>query len=453
MVAKRLHLPPLLPSDKACGLSVRRGKTEGSTMNTVGVGLLGFGNVGSSVYEITRQRFGVSTSDSSALEVKKILVRDPTRARSIALPRHLATTDPAELLTDPGVQIVVELLGWSGHEPEPALDLLRRALKAGKHVVTANKRLLAEHGRELCRMAVDSRVSVWFEASVCGALPVIRTISESLVAPRVTSLHAILNGTTNFILTRMSRGKIGFDQALCEAQSRGLAEADASWDISGHDAACKLCILAALLTGVGARPSHVLTHGISDVQADDVHLAEALGYSVKLVSSLHMEGEVLHLRVRPTLVPHTHILARVEDAANAVVINTDLARQYVLMGEGAGGYPTACAVIADIIGAAHSLSSASMPRAQMLLAQSRDTTTSGWPKAREVERLHYLRSASHTLDALRSEAHVLLKQVSRGQRFAAIIGPITTSGLHDVLAAHSIKEAVSLPVLDDGRYV
>ncbi|MDR2613330.1 MAG: homoserine dehydrogenase [Deltaproteobacteria bacterium] len=312
------------------------------------VGLLGYGTVGAGVAKI------ISLEDSLLsqkvgwpLKLARAVVRDLSGRRSFPAPPGLLTTDPSEVVGNPGIQVVVEVMGGL----EPARTLVLRALEAGQHVVTANKALLAVHGREIFETAAQSRREVAFEAAVAGAIPVIRTLKEGLAANRIQSVAGILNGTTNYILTKMSRGGAGFAATLKEAQELGFAEADPTTDVEGTDAAHKLILLTALAYGVLPTLDDIHAEGITGLEPEDFSFAEALGYVIKLLAqaSLNSGDGRLEVRLHPTMIPRGHLLAGVSGAMNAVMIRGHASGDIFLSGAGAGMMPTASAVVGDIV--------------------------------------------------------------------------------------------------------
>ena len=319
------------------------------------VGMLGFGTVGSGVAKILSES-RPPLSDKTGLEIRlhKIAVRDLKKARAITLDASLFTTNAMATATDPDIDIVVEVIGGI----EPARTLLLAALKSGKSVVTANKALLATHGKELFEAALTAQTSIGFEASVCGGVPVVAAIRDGLVANRIESIHGILNGTTNYILTRMIQSGAPYTQALYEAQSKGYAEADPSADVKGIDAAHKLVLLSNLAFHSIFDFAEVHSTGIDGINIEDVRFASDLGYTLKLLAIAKRRSpgadpdEIpggLELRVHPTLIPNSHPLANVRDVYNAVMVKGDATGEVMLYGRGAGMMPTASAIVADLV--------------------------------------------------------------------------------------------------------
>lgn len=317
----------------------------------VGVGLLGLGTVGSAVFnELHTHADWLEGKTGIRLEVARILVRDPGKARDKAA-APLITTHPDEVLCDPDIQVVVELMG--GYRP--ALDYVVGALERGKQVVTANKQLLSNAWGELLRAAESGGGGVFYEASVAGAIPIIGPLRSTLVANRVNSICAIVNGTTNFILTQMAREQMDFSEALAEAQRLGYAEADPSADVDGLDAARKVAILATLVVGGPVYEKQVLTRGIRQVRAADVQFARTRGFSLKLVGSVqvtHGERPRVQACVEPVLLPEQHPLSGVHEVLNGIWLRGEPCGELFFKGQGAGGPATASSVIGDIVAAA-----------------------------------------------------------------------------------------------------
>jgi homoserine dehydrogenase len=313
-------------------------------MKQVRIGLLGCGVVGGGLCElIRRNRAVVADRTGVELRVQRVLVRDPKKERPVG--RELVTTDAAAVLDAPDVDIVVELIGGL----EPARAYITRAIEARKNVVTANKALLAVSGADLFRRAAGRRVRIGFEASVCGGIPIIRAISAGLVGNRISTLVGIVNGTCNFILTKMTEERCTFAAALADAQRRGFAEADPSLDIDGHDAAQKLQILAEIAFGAELDQTSFPVEGIRHVEDEDIRTASEWGYVLKHVVIGKDLGEALDLRAHPALLPEVHPLAHVRNEFNSVLLRGDAVDEMIFTGKGAGSLPTASAVLSDII--------------------------------------------------------------------------------------------------------
>lgn len=319
---------------------------------TVRLGLLGLGTVGRGVFRIVEgNRDLIERRLGARLEITRIAVRDPKRDRGVEVPPQLLTTDSESVAVSSEVDIVVELIGGS----DKARELILRAVSVGKHVVTANKALLAEHGGEI-RQAVDSAgVYLGFEASVAGGIPVIKTLREALAANRILSIYGIINGTCNYILTKMREEERDFDDILSEAQRAGYAEADPTFDVGGIDAAQKLTILVNLAFGIPVGLDQVHIEGIEGVSPVDIAFGRQFGYTLKLLAIAKMASGDVEVRVHPTFVPDDSPIAQVGGVYNAVQIVGDAVGDLMLYGQGAGEMPTASAVMGDIVDIAENL--------------------------------------------------------------------------------------------------
>lgn len=314
------------------------------------IGLLGMGTVGGGVVSLLHKNGAyIRAKNGVNLNIKKILVRDPSKARAVdGLPSSIFTRDAAEILSDPGIDIVVELIGGI----EPAHSYMDEALKQGKYVVTANKDVMAHHGADLLSTAGENNRAIFFEASAGGGIPLIRPLKHCLSANRIERVMGIINGTTNYILTRMSFAGLELDQALKEAQEKGFAEADPSNDLEGRDAAYKLIVLSGLAFGSFVNIDDVHVQGIKNVTARDLFYAHQWGYTIKLLATGERVNDGLSLRVFPALLPLKHPLASVYNEFNALFVEGDAAGELMFYGKGAGALPTASAVVSDIIDAA-----------------------------------------------------------------------------------------------------
>lgn len=291
------------------------------------------------------------------VKLKKVLVADVAKRRAASVPHELLTADPQDVLADPEIQILVEVIGGE----DPASHYIREAICRRKHVVTANKEVMAKHGPEMMALAAAKGTTLLFEASVGGGIPIVGPLMKDLLANEIKSIHAIINGTTNYILTRMAGDRIDFDEALREAQERGYAEADPSNDIDGTDAAYKLAVLATLAFHSRVRAEDVYREGISSLQAQDFRYAYELGYAIKLLAIARLERDAIQARVHPTLIPQEHMLAKVDGVFNAIEVEGDLTGRVLFHGMGAGREPTTSAVIADVVEIGRSLGSGREP--------------------------------------------------------------------------------------------
>jgi homoserine dehydrogenase len=318
----------------------------------IGIGLLGLGVVGSEVasgiareLERWEQRVGIP------LELIRVLVRDLTKLRPVSIDQSLLTTEASSIIDDPNIDVLVEVLG----SIEPANTYIRQAIGKGKHVVTANKEVMAVYGPELIELAESAGVNLLYEASVGGGMPIIGPLRKDLLANEFNSLHAIINGTTNYILGRMSKEGVSFESALLDAKELGYAEPDPSMDIDGTDAAHKLAILASLVFHTKVSLKDVYKEGISSLDATDFQYAKGFGFEIKLLGIANRYDNNLIIRVHPVLIPEEQLLAKVDGVFNAIELNGDLVGRIVIHGLGAGPYPTSSAVIGDILEAARSI--------------------------------------------------------------------------------------------------
>ncbi|HPP96426.1 MAG TPA: homoserine dehydrogenase [Ottowia sp.] len=316
-------------------------------MKPIQVGLLGIGTVGSGTYKVlVRNQEEIRRRAGRGIEITMVADLDAERARQIVGPDVKVVSDAREVLANPDIEIVIELIGGYGI----ARTLMMEAIAAGKHVVTANKALLAVHGSEIFQAAHDKGVMVAFEAAVAGGIPIIKALREGLTANRIQWVAGIINGTTNFILSEMRDKGLDFDVVLKQAQALGYAEADPTFDIEGVDAAHKATIMSAIAFGIPVQFDKAHVEGITRLAATDIRYAEQLGYRIKLLGiTKRREGEGVELRVHPTLVPAKRLIANVEGAMNAVVVNGDAVGTTLYYGKGAGSEPTASAVIADLV--------------------------------------------------------------------------------------------------------
>jgi homoserine dehydrogenase len=318
--------------------------------------MIGCGVVGQGILRLLKENApSLEGRLGGAIEVRRIAARDPSKERGPYVPMELLTDDPLAVVSDPDVGIVVEVMGGV----DPADSYLRRALQAGKSVVTANKALLAARGHELIELAEAGQVDLYFEAAVAGGVPVIRVLREAFASDRIIAVRGIINGTSNYILSRMTEAGIDFGPALREAQEKGYAEADPTLDVGGGDAAHKLNILATLAYGVKLELSHVATSGIDQVNAIDITFASRFGYVIKpLAVARALPDGTLDLRVHPALVSKKSVLASVNGALNAVYIEGAAVGPCLLSGLGAGALPTAVSVVSDIVDVGRNLRSA-----------------------------------------------------------------------------------------------
>src|SRR5437660_2278363 len=380
---------------------------------TVKVGLLGCGNVGGALVElIDEQRDAIADRTGLRLEVARVAVRNTAKQRAVELAPHVLPNGAIAVVEDPSVDVVVELIGGI----EPARELILTALQNGKAVVTGNKELLANVGAELFEAAEKAGVDLLFEAAVAGGIPLIRPLRESLAGDRVQRILGIVNGTTNFILTRMTEEGVSFHEALAEAQDLGYAERDPTADVEGFDAAAKAAIIASVAFGVRVVAGDVYREGISGVTPADIAFAGRLGYVVKLLVVAEADDDGVAVRVHPAMVPKDHPLSAVRESFNAVFIEGAAVGELMLYGRGAGGRPTASAVLGDVIDAA---------------ANRRRGTSSGLGLLGKAGICH--------IEELSSQYYVALEVVDRPGVLEAVAGVF---GNHGVSINHAHQEGI-----------
>lgn len=403
-------------------------------MEKINVGIIGFGHVGACVVKILREKKNLLREKiGMEIAIRKICDKDTVSRRSIKTDRALLTKDVADILQDPQIDIVVELMGGI----HPAKEYILEALKKGKHIVTANKALLAQEGREIFASAHDKGKSIYFEASVGAGIPIIKSLREGLVANNFNSIFGIVNGTSNFILSQMSSDNCSFSDALREAQLKGFAEKDPSLDINGIDSAHKLSLLAYLCFGKLVNIKDVYVEGISHISIADVDYARELGFQIKLLAIAKKEGDELEVRVHPTLIPKDHLLASVSGVFNAIYVSSDLAGDLLFYGPGAGAISAASAVVADLVDLTQGLK-AGLFRPTLNIVQ--DRMVKRLRKIDEVESRYYIRLMAVDKPGVLARASGILSKfgisiasVTQKERRRAQVVPI-------VMIIHEAKE-------------
>ncbi|MBI1976384.1 MAG: homoserine dehydrogenase [Candidatus Omnitrophica bacterium] len=405
-----------------------------STPRKVQVGILGCGTVGSGVAHalLTRRRL---LAERAGIEVvvKRIAAKRVLAKRPVRIPRSLVTSSVNNLLDDKEIDIIVELIGGV----HPAKEYILKALQNGKHVVTANKALIAEEGKSLFSAAKKAGRELYFEASVGGGIPIVKAIREGFITNHIESLYAIINGTSNYILTQMSQQGLEFRQALAEAQKRGYAERNPALDINGNDAAHKLAILCLLAFGRFVPLEKIYTEGISRITANDLQYAQALGYSVKLLAIGKQEKGEVEARVHPTLIPQQHLLASVKGVYNAIYLRGDMVGKSLLYGRGAGQMPTASAVISDIVDLARNIAHG-VP--QRMGFPSMNSPSLGIKPMWEVESRYYIRILAQDKPGVLAEVARIL-----GRHQISIASVIQQEKIHSrmlpvVMMTHQAQE-------------
>jgi homoserine dehydrogenase len=322
--------------------------------NKVNIGLLGLGTVGSGVAKVL--------SRYNSIAIKKIAVRNIEKARNInGLDSNILTDQPETVVNDPEIQIVVEVIGGIN----PALDLIKQAIKNGKHIITANKELIAKHGKELFKLANENNVVILYEAAVAGGIPIVMPLAQSLSGNKISEVAGILNGTTNYILTKMEEEKHSFEEVLKEAQALGYAEADPAGDVQGYDAAYKIAILASIAFNKNVDINKIYKEGIDKISPEDIAYADEFGYKIKLIAMAQSCENAVDIRVHPMLVPKKHPLASINDVLNAVMVEGDAVGQVTFSGRGAGELPTASSVVGDLLSLVNELEKTDYPLPMM----------------------------------------------------------------------------------------
>jgi len=354
----------------------------------INVGLLGIGTVGGGTFAVlSRNQEEISRRAGCAITMKMVADKEVDKAKRLVGGRAKVTADAYEVVNHPEIDIVVELIGGT----TVAKDLILKAIAGGKHVVTANKALLAQHGNEIFAAAQKKDVTVAFEAAVGGGIPIIKSLREGLTANRIEWIVGIVNGTSNFILSEMRDKGASFQDMLREAQSRGYAEADPTFDIEGIDAAHKLTIMAAIGFGIPMQFKSVFTEGISGLTREDIRYAEELGYRIKLLGIAMRREKGIELRVHPTLIPQRRLIANVEGVMNAILVKGDAVGQTMYYGAGAGSEPTASAVVADLVDVARMLTADPEHRVPHLAFQPDQLSNTPILPMGDVETACYLR--------------------------------------------------------------
>ncbi|HUW97737.1 MAG TPA: homoserine dehydrogenase [Acidiferrobacter sp.] len=408
-------------------------------MTAVRVGLLGFGVVGGgTVSVLTRNAHEIGRRAGREIEIVKILTRDLTKARPVPWPAERLTTNPEDILGDASIEVVVELMGGI----EPARSYVLAAIQAGKHVVTANKALIATCGNEIFAAARARGVVVAFEAAVAGGIPIIKAIREGLAGNRIHGVAGIINGTCNYILTQMRERGAEFNEALGQAQALGYAEADPHFDIDGIDAAHKLTILAAIAFGIPLQFGEVYVEGIRELESADIAYAAELGYRIKHLGIARTSAQGIELRVHPVLIPHKRLIANVDGVMNAVLVNGDAVGSALFYGPGAGAEPTASGVVADIIDVVRTLTTDPELRVPHLAFQPDALSNGPILAMADVETACYLRCEAQDRPGVLADITRILADL--GISIEAILQKAPDDGANTVpviLLIHKVREA------------
>ena len=408
-------------------------------MKAVRVGLLGFGVVGGGTLTVlTRNAHEIARRAGRGIEIVKILTRDPGKHRAQPAPEGLITTDAAQILDDPTIEVVVETMGGI----EPARSYILAAINKGKHVVTANKALIATAGNEIFAAARARGVVVAFEAAVAGGIPIIKAIREGLAGNRIRGVAGIINGTCNYILTEMREHKTEFATALAQAQKLGYAEADPHFDIDGIDAAHKLTILAAIAFGIPLAFKQVYIEGIRDLESADIAYAAELGYRVKHLGIARRVADGIELRVHPVLIPHKRLIANVDGVMNAILVSGDAVGSTLFYGPGAGAEPTGSAVVADIVDVVRTLTTDPELRVPHLAFQPDALSDGPILDMADVTTACYLRCEAENRPGVLADITRILADL--GISIEAILQKAPEPGAHTVpviLLTHGVREA------------
>ena len=403
-------------------------------MKKINIGIIGLGNIGCGVVKILGFRKSLLAQKiETEIVIKKICDKDLARKRNVVIDKALLTTSADEIINDPAIDIVVELMGGIN----PAKEYILAALKKGKHVVTANKALLAQYGNELFREARERGKNIYFEASVGAGIPIIKSIKEGLVANKFNSIFGILNGTSNYVLTQMSKENCSFVNALNNAKLKGFAEKDPTFDIQGIDSAHKLVLLTYLAFGRFVNLKDIFIEGITLVSASDIAYAQELGYTIKLLAIVKKEAGQLEVRVHPTLLPSKHLLSSVDGVFNAIYVSSDLAGDLMFYGPGAGQLPASSAVVSDIVDLVQDIKAGLF---RPTLNSREDDSIKGLRKIDEFENKYYLRITAvdkpgvlAKISGILAKFGISIASVNQKERLKSHIVPV-------VMVTHEVKE-------------
>ncbi|MDX2499873.1 MAG: homoserine dehydrogenase [Deltaproteobacteria bacterium] len=407
-------------------------------MKQINIGLLGCGTVGTGVAKLLLENKALLTARVGAdLNLKWVADIDIETDRGIAFPDGVLTTDAQQVLNDPEVDMVIEMIGGEGI----AKDLMLQAINHGKHIVTANKALLAAHGNELFATAARQGVDLAFEASVGGCMPTIKSMRESLVGNHIKSMSGILNGTCNYILSKIEDEGVSFEVALAEAQRQGYAEADPTLDVGGFDTAHKIAILAALAYGMEINLNDVYIEGISNVTPLDIEFADQFGYRIKLLAISKIQNNRVEARVHPTMIPQKNLLASISGTVNAITISGDAVGDILLYGRGAGMMPTASAVVSDIVDIARNILSGSIRRVPPLSYQRESISKIPVLPIDDLVTHYYFRFAALDRPGVLSTISGILGKYDISLQSVHQKGRKTNGSVPLVMLSHRAKEA------------
>jgi len=420
-------------------------------MKDIGVGLLGLGVVGNAVAEVILNKADkLADQVGASLALKKVLVRDVDKQRRLKLKPHVLTSHAEEVITDPDVGIVIEAIGGE----HPALEYIKEAITHNKHVVTANKEVIAKYGYKLLSLAQERNVDLRYEASVGSGIPLISSFLQDLAANDISAIYAILNGTTNNILTQMSQEGLDFSSALKQAQDCGYAEADPANDIEGTDAAYKLVILSSLAFHTPVNPQDVYCEGISRLAAQDFHYAKELGYVIKLLAIAKREGKSIEVRVHPAFTAQNSQLAKVDGVFNAIQVEGNLAGKLVFYGQGAGALPASSAIMADVLTIARNIHQgvSNTPRLELkqklAVKPMSDVKTRYYFRLNVADRPGVLAQISKVLgDNSISISSVMQKEIDLKSQTAVIV--IMTHPAEERAVQKALRELKQLPAVNE----
>ncbi|MFZ4793907.1 MAG: homoserine dehydrogenase [Blastocatellia bacterium] len=403
------------------------------------IGIMGLGTVGTGVVQIIR--------DNPKFEIRRIAVRHPDRKREIDLTGIEVTDDPFRLVTDPEIEVIVEVAGGI----DPAFEVITRAIRAGKHIITANKGLIARHGQEIFALAREHRVTVFFEAAVAGGIPLISTLQRGLLANGITRVAGIVNGTTNYILSRMEKEEIPFAEALAAAQAAGYAEADPTDDIEGNDVSYKIAILASLAFHRPIAVDQIYRQGITQISDLDIRLAADFGYRIKMIGLAQPaagDADLLDVRVHPMLIPLTHPLAGVDGVNNAIFIKGDVVGEIMLFGPGAGRMPTASAVVGDLINLSNALQ---LPEFADYFQLPLDSNPSRILPIEETENAYYIRLQTHDIPGVIGQLGTAFGNHQVSLHSITQKGVAKDGSATIIMLTHQVRERAVQAALDEIR--
>lgn len=403
-------------------------------MKKINIGLIGFGNIGSGVVKILQQRKTLLAQKIGIeIIIKKICDKDIASKRDVVVDKNLLTRDAFEIINDPQIDIIVELMGGIN----PAKEFILAALKKGKHVVTANKALLAEYGNELFNEASERSRNIYFEASVGAGIPIIKSIKEGLVANKFSSIFGIVNGTSNYVLTQMSKQGCSFANAINQARDKGFAEKNPTLDIEGIDSAHKLVLLTYLAYGRIVKIKDIFIEGISQISSADIAYAKDLGYEIKLLAIAKKEADELEVRVHPTFLPANHLLSSVDGVFNAIYVSSDLAGDLMFYGPGAGQLAAASAVVSDIVDLTQDIKAGLF---RPTLNSIQDSSIKSLRKIDEFENKYYIRITAvdkpgvlAKISGILAKFGISIASVTQKEKLRSQVVPV-------VMVTHEVKE-------------